>query len=447
MNIILIFDSTYGDTFYKGFADELVKNGSNILYINVNNITDLSHIKNEIRNFKGDIAFLFNFVRAKELKKVLPRKKVNFDVDTPENLLDKTFFTNEYNKSDTYYISIQSDYKKILHNTLPKIKSFNKCMYLPSATSLKKENLPYKRNIFICCSNWSYNQYETLSDLNKQELIAYYEKFKKDYFKDTKKFFNHDVDSFLLKWNLAGLERVSYLSELTDLGLEIYGDRWDKLYYNMDVLKCTNNKKITNSSALQIMYNSSKICVNFSHPQAKSSFSFRCMDIMASNSCLLMEDKLEWKDLFAKYLSKDVLDTIIYKDRFDMRQKAIKLLSDEKLRLKCVKELNNAIEQNGRWKHRISKLEEFLGIKLQNLPTEGKCIILSSEDSCLENKNNKAALPKQHKNIFQKLKMKKRYKLFVYSLLLALCQIPLLDMGIRHKHRDKLLQKINKYWR
>ena len=57
-------------------------------------------------------------------------------------------------------------------------------------------------------------------------------------------------------------------------------------------------------------------------------------------------------------------DSIIYQDRFDMRVKIIKLLSDESLRLKCVKECQNAVEQNGRWEHRLKEIEALTRIKL-----------------------------------------------------------------------------------
>ena len=66
------------------------------------------------------------------------------------------------------------------------------------------------------------------------------------------------------------------------------------------------------------------------------------MDIMASNSCLLMEDKPDWRDLFEKYLSKETLEAVIYKDRFDMREKAIitKQIGDIKLALSNSKKVS-----------------------------------------------------------------------------------------------------------
>ena len=102
------------------------------------------------------------------------------------------------------------------------------------------------------------------------------------------------------------------------------------------------------------------------------------MDIMASNSCLLMEDKPDWRDLFEKYLSKETLEAVIYKDRFDMREKAIKLLNDEELRLRCVADLNNAIEQNGRWENRFKELEKFTNIKLLNMDNKNNEVIFGS---------------------------------------------------------------------
>ena len=162
---------------------------------------------------------------------------------------------------------------------------------------------------------------------------------------------------------------MKHLQLLSDLGLKIYGVKWWKkiAFYDFELASCFDPTPIATIEENQWLYNTSKISVNISHPLAKTSFSWRVMDIMASNACLLTEDKPDWRDLFEKYLSKETLDAVIYKDRFDMREKAIKLLSDEKLRKNCVKELNHAIEENGRWIHRFSKLEEFLGTKLIGL--------------------------------------------------------------------------------
>ncbi|MBE6448659.1 MAG: hypothetical protein E7018_05105 [Alphaproteobacteria bacterium] len=157
-----------------------------------------------------------------------------------------------------------------------------------------------------------------------------------------------------------------------------------------------------------------------------------------------MEDKPDWRDLFEKYLSKETLEAVIYKDRFDMREKAIKLLNDEELRLRCVADLNNAIEQNGRWENRFKELEKFTNIKLLNIDNKDNEVIFiqREEKSTVKIENNI-----KKRNLIQRLKIKNRFKIFVYALMIALAQIPILDLFQRKKRRNKLRQKMDKYWR
>lgn len=54
---------------------------------------------------------------------------------------------------------------------------------------------------------------------------------------------------------------------------------------------------------------------------------------------------------------------------------------------------------------------------------------------------------KQKTNIIGRLKLKNRIKVFGYSIALALAQIPVVDLLFKKKRRQKLLNKIMKYWR
>lgn len=462
--ILISYFSDYGEAMYDAISDILLKNGNDVFRFNINNpavsitkwggdckVNDKSVIK-QITDFAPEIVLNFNNCLPKNCYDVLSKKCkiLLLDADGPsvafwnKNVIKKHF-------DMLMFLGLQS-YSKIMYEDWLKKKLNNKnYLYFPPATIVQNKKLKQDKNVSFIGSNFYPLFIPENEKFYTKKALELYDKFKDNYyfsFEAAKKIYrNITFDVFeAIRGFYCGQQRLQYMQQLVNLGFTFYGSRgWNHIaYYDFELAKCFNSKNISTIEENQWVYNTSKISVNFSHPLAKSSFSWRVMDIMASGACLLMEDKPDWKDLFAKYLSKDVLDTIIYKDRFDMRQKAIKLLSDEDLRLKCVKELNNAIEQNGRWEVRFKDLEKFLGIKLLNLPTTGKYIVISRDEKPVKVEDS---LPKQHKNIFQKLKMKKRYKLFVYSLLLALCQIPLLDMGIRHKHRDKLLQKINKHWR
>lgn len=460
--ILISYFSDYGEAMYDAISDILLKNGNDVFRFNINNpavsitkwggdcsISDKSVIK-QITNFAPEIVLNFNHSLPLDLYNILNNtcKICIIDADNPETFWNKDFHLK--NKKNYIYLGLQS-YSKTMYEQYINQNINGKYLYFPPATVVQNKKLKQDKNVSFIGSNFYPLQIPYDEKFYTNEALKLYNAFKENYyltFKEAKKIYSKCSENLfeLIRAFYVGQDRLKYMQQLEDLGLTFYGVRWWNhiAYYDFELAKCFDATPKTSIEDNQWVYNTSKISVNISHPQAKSSFSWRVMDIMASGACLLMEDKPDWKDLFAKYLSKDVLDTIIYKDRFDMRQKAIKLLSDEDLRLKCVKELNNAIEQNGRWEVRFKDLEKFLGIKLLNLPTTGKYIVISRDEKPVK---VEVSLPKQHKNIFQKLKMKKRYKLFVYSLLLALCQIPLLDMGIRHKHRDKLLQKINKHWR
>ena len=455
--VVVSYFSDYGEAMYDAISDVLLKNGNDVFRFNINNskvsitswggeseVNDKKILK-QIKDFKPTLILSFNNCLPKNCYNILPRKcKICvLDADAPsECFWNKDMLFQHLSKF--LFLGLQSYSKTMYENYLGITLTNETYIYFPPATIIKKENLAIDKNISFIGSNFYPLQIPTEEYFYTADALKIFDKFKKDYFhpfKDASKNFycTHSIYDKIRHF-YAGQDRLKYMQQLTDLGFVFYGVRnWNRIAcYDFELAQCFDAKTICSIEENQWVHNTSKVSVNFSHPLAKSSFSWRVMDIMASNSCLLMEDKPDWRDLFAKYLSKDVLDVIIYKDRFDMRQKAIKLLSDENLRQRCVKELNNAIEQNGRWNIRFKSLEKFLGIKLLNLNNEKVNFIFVQREESIQKSKHK---------FLSRLKLKNRFKIFVYSLLLALYQIPILDIGIRHKQRDKILEKISKYWR
>lgn len=473
--VLVSYFSEYGDSTYIGIRDELLKNGNDVFLVNWKHlIKDSSewqetHIKNEhigiiedIIKFAPDLVFNFCFCCPTEIIDKLSCPICVIDADNPNCFWNKKHFIKFMDAPNCYFWALESSTKKKIENFTGKKIPKNRLMFAPMATSLHKKVLPYKRNILFLGSVWlrfaefpskekydfikfCYENYNKNFSGDKSKLVQQYKKLKHSEYNATPE------EMEFLFWHFAGLNRLKYLDVLSDLGLGVYGNVWTRTtaVFNMDVSLCGHDGLVSDVKEVENLYNSSKISVNFSNPQANTGVSWRVFDIMASNSCLMVEEKPDWMEYFAPHLKQETLDAIVYKDRFDLREKAKKLLNDEKLRQRCVKDLNNAIEKNGRWIHRLRDLEKFFDIKLTNNNKKNPKNITVLEIKTIKTEEPKIVIPKKHdiKYALARLKIKKRLKLIFYLVLLIFAQMPIIDLLIRSKKRNKLLYKIQKWWR
>lgn len=293
------------------------------------------------------------------------------DADNVNFFWNKEYLIQHYKR--LIFIGTMS-ISKNLYEQMVKSDLTERFIYLPVATSIQNENILQDKNISFIGTNYQLPYYPKNSLYFTPTALEIYKLFKKNYYYDfeTVKSIIQDPrisDELIaeIQRSLVSQERLKYLQMIEDLGLVIYGMRWNTTaYYDYDLLSCFNDTVIRSLEDNQQVYNSSKISINISHPQAVTTFSWRVMDIMASNSCLVTEKKKDWLDLFEDYISEETISAITFNDRFDLRQKVIKLLSDNELRINCIKELNNAIENSGRPIHRFSKLQNELNISLLN---------------------------------------------------------------------------------
>lgn len=467
--ILISYFSDYGEAMYDAITDVLHKNGNDIFRMNINNpkvtitkwgeesqIND-SNLLNKIRDFNPEFVMSFNNCLPQNCYDVLDEKcKIcAIDADAPsvafwnKDMIEKYF-------ERFMFLGLQSYSKKMYEDWLDVKLTDKNYIYFPPATIVKNKKLKQDKNISFIGSNFYPLSIPMGEDFYGPDGIALYNAFEKNYFltiDEAKKICTHSSNVEWMYENVrayyCGQDRLRYMQQLTDLGFKFYGVRWWNriAYYDFEIAKCFDPTPKVTLEENQWVYNTSKISVNFSHPLAKSSFSWRVMDIMASNSCLLMESKPDWHDLFDKYLSPDVLKAIIYKDRFDMRQKAIKLLKDDKLRLKCVAELNNAIEKNGRWSVRFASLEKFLGIKLLKIKNACPELIFINTVVSAQQPQTVIENTKTHKPFLHSLRLKNRCALVYLLVLGVFAQIPVLDLTMRSQKRISLLQKIQKWWR
>lgn len=465
-NIIISFVSCYGDTFYKNLSDELIKNGNNIYFVNwsdyIENINGRYNLKHQfsfmiddIFNFKPDVVFNFNFSLPVEILDKVQAKICIIDADSPEIFANFELFKEYANKKDFYYAGFQSCDKELYEQAINKTIAIDRYKYIPMATNFQKRDVEYQRSIAFLGSNWygAYlngysedviNGFKCLYQKYKQNIQLDWTKEWEQYKKDNDLKTKVTVDK-MLSLHFLGQKRIKFLSVLSDLGLEIYGPNWNMVsnFVDIDLGLCVKGGGIYGQENVEDFYNSSKICLNCSCDAAINGFSFRVMDIMATNACILTEEKNDFHLLFDKYLSQETVNAVLYKDRYDLREKAKRLLQDEDLRQRCLKELNNAIEQNGRWKHRIQSFESFLAIKLLNISNDNPIFINANNESDIEqNKVKLKTMKKQYD-----FDLKKRLKLAYYSVLLLISQIPIIELTMPKRKRDYLLKEIEKYWR
>ena len=454
-NILFCYYTPGGTSYYYDFAEDLLKSGNRVMHWNFHyekfEGKNMQYILEKLNGFKPDLIFSYNNICPEDVLKKFSIPTLILDADNPEFFHNKNII-NKY--EFLYYLGYQSCSKDLYKRVLGAKITDDNYLYFPTATNFQSNRkTPSDINISFIGSNFyrDFLENRVSNDSNRDTILRLSTQVSKNYYH-----IDNDVEEELLnfsKYYFAGQDRLKSLSALSDLGLEIFSNSdWRDLFkYDLELANCFNQQSVVTKEENQNIYNRSKIAVNLSHPQATDSFSWRVPDIMASNACLVMEYKKDWQELFGVHISDKVKDTIIYKDRYDMRNKSIKLLEDEELRLLCVKECQNAVEKNGRWRSRISDLEKFLNIKLLNLNDENSS---GDEARTLANELNVKFLEtevviseklkhQKSKNYINK-KNKTRLSIIFKSVMLLIYFIPILGkIFIKKKKAYKMIKQIS----
>lgn len=96
------------------------------------------------------------------------------------------------------------------------------------------------------------------------------------------------------------------------------------------------------------------------HPQAQGKgFSWRCLDIMASNAAIVSSTSTELRGA-----TKGYVDLPMFDSPGEVRDICQKLLQDEGYRREIVSGSQRYVDEKGRWIDRIRKMEGILGISL-----------------------------------------------------------------------------------
>ena len=223
---------------------------------------------------------------------------------------------------------------------------------------------------------------------------------------------------------LSGSIRRLTLSEISDLGLVIFGPRsWvTESCVDPYIPLSYNSRAVYSLKHNQDVYNASRLAININHIQALTGFSWRVCDVMASNACLVSEYCPDFEHLFPG------VSIPLFSSRYEARELCRKLLDNENMRRDIVAQCNEIIDAKYRFENLVPPLEDFFQVSLR----EEKCGSVHVE----------VIMGKGETSGFRK-----RYKLFFYLSLLMAAQIPGLDLFLSAGSREKLLRKVNKYWR
>lgn len=384
--------------FYEGLINALKRNGNDVQQMIVNEFVSSYTSRSNVLSARLDQSKLDDYI-----------KNQNFDLIIAFN---NALYDGYCQTSDIPYIvwgvdpiSVYADKEKLLSDKARYIFAGNcdgdytnirnyfnpkKIEILRFATDIQAIEIQQDYPVSFCGSLWKSIEKDLLksgiSGKQLNEIISLLRNNTSLSVEDLKQQipFGHDLlDEKSVFWLLNGIatsDRIAVLSELVDLGLHCFGlsDLWQELADTNLSLACSyDSKLIYDLQSTQDLLNRSKIGFNMSHIHSnEDGFSFRIIDTMASNSCLVTDYKKGYEKLFGKYVN---LPTFEYGNAREARKVCEYLLNHEDERLDIVKASQKAIDAEYRFEHRFKQIEEITGIKLLG-ETGGSLTRIKAED-------------------------------------------------------------------
>ncbi len=395
--------------FYEGFINSLIKSGNKVLIINnafwikdratihagvetskteYDEFLDIERLEEKIKDFKPELVISFNNVLYRNLVQIVNCPVVLWIIDSFSYLSNFDILKENIEK---YYIFVASkeEYQFIIENKNINIPP-EKVHLINWATAINSETVIQDKNISFIGTNFGNTLSEKLSILRDPNNTSSLKAIFLDSF--NRKEDNEIVIPDLFKelnlsefdyWSLIEWRAVLMIY-LADLDLNIYGANWDSLAKEIPALNiCVSNEAKYSLKHNQDIYNSSKLLININHSQAKTGFSWRVMDVMASNGCLVSKYSKGIKEF-----TKDYIDIPMFDSPWGARELCQKLLKDNKWREEIVKASQKCIQEKGRWSHRLVEMERALGLSLINNQTIGEVEFLKKAE-VLENSYNR----------------------------------------------------------
>lgn len=369
-------------SYYEGLINELVNAGNDVLSINCaefltkswnSNNKESSFIKvdkfrDEVAKFNPDLVIAFNNAKPSFIEDIVSCPIAIWEADSFNFYNDKEIILKDPNQY--HYFCLSRDAKeKILS-----IGANNSNVHMiNSGTSIKSHDIDKKYNISFIGSNFKgcKGLKPLLTKHNSPDVKSTVSYLSKNFYINPKEYLEKEDKLFILDYIKpeefgmisSAQSRIATLNILSELGLTLFGTKsWLDTYETCpDLAMAYEPMKIYSLKHNQDVYNSSNISLNVSHAQAVDGFSWRIMDIMASNSVLLSS-----YNKGIERFTKGFVDIPMYRSSGEAYDLARKLLKDDIYRKDIIEASNACIESKGRWAHRFEEIYEATGVKLRN---------------------------------------------------------------------------------
>ena len=392
-SLIQLGDKNGCAPYYQAFLQGLRDSGNNVLCFQflkqqvVNDERIPEEYLEKIKAFNPDIFIFFNN------QFWLIQKEFNcpvyiYDVDSPTGYCNSNLIKDNINNYK--FITQQTDGADMIIDSLGANK--NNIKYIPPYTMIKAQQVEQSINIGFLGTNWAYTDFNSIINFISQahshedKIVArrvyeLFEKYPTMTSDEIYENFNLQANKKLKLDNLyytacrvSGIKRLRYLENIADLGLEIRGLFWENnpVLATYPELLFSYSKEITTTiDKVAQFYNSTKLQLNTKHIQAKSGFSWRVADILATNACLVSE--------YASDIEKFGFKIPMFISLNEEREICEKLLKNENMRKDIVAHSQEIINKNHRFENVLPLFEDFMGMSLHS-NNEGSLEIITIDN-------------------------------------------------------------------
>lgn len=393
MNIVISLYTPVVDTitgrfgipcFYETFIKALQREGNSI-FVHVSRqwradyLTMPPDLKARLDAFKPDLFILFNNTFY-DVTPYYDCPVVVYEVDSPLYYSNKQALIN--NVSRYKFVVCQDEAIAMLKEQFGVQES--QVIQIPFFSEIQAEDKEIDSNIVFIGTHFTvpgtpsiFNKFHqnNFSDEDRRLMLVLMRKFMENQCPSTEQLVSscENIPKHLLpyvrseEWLMmfSAYNRVRTISAVAELGLTIYGtSSWVKDTYREPwIIMSYNPKQVYSLKHNQDLYNSAKIGININHLQARSGFSWRVCDIMASNACLVSE----YKPNISKYFGDVKIPT--FSNPHEAYHICKQLLADEERRRDIVLASQQVIREKYRFRGVLDSFEQFIGMKLRGEAT------------------------------------------------------------------------------
>jgi len=388
-------------SYYEGLIKELTKNNNDVMICNSaeflkkswNSDNELSgmlkqeQIKKDVESFCPDLVISFNNSKLSFIEEICDCPIAIWEADSFSFYNDKDRIKKDPNRYLYFCLS-----RNVADQILDVGAKSKNVFIIKSGTAIESEDVEISTNISFIGSNFSgpKSLVKLLNNHNTKQVKSAVQHLASNFYVEPEQYLKEQNLEYILDYmkvddfaNINSCQhRIDTLNVIKEFGLDLYGNTswYNTVQSSPQLALAFNPRPVYSLKHNQDIYNASRLCLNVSHIQAVDGFSWRVMDIMASNGCLFTNYNSGIENFTRGYL-----DLPMYKSSGEAYELARRLLKDESFRHDLVEASQACIEDKGRWCHRFKEIEEATGLNILSETTiAGKAIYLHRDEYITE---------------------------------------------------------------